>query len=114
MRRSLAAAQIDAAYEELGEPGCTYTPPVGAPILDLLLMLSQPDVSIGEGGGAVIAQTTIAVRTKDATPEKGGSFAVPIRDAADAVIGSETFLITGEPEQLDMLRLEWTAIVRKV
>lgn len=103
MRADIAAQAVDAAFEELGEPGDYLPPSAGVPVFGALLMLSQPDAESGIGEmRARVASARIDVRSSEvANPLKDGRF----------IIGGINYKIISAPQRTDAARLIWSCEV---
>jgi hypothetical protein len=95
---------VDATFAAFGIDA-VYTPAGGEPVL-LRVIARRPDTIVGFGDTRIHAETaTFEVRTSEiASPRPDDQLAV----------GSETFIVQGEPERRDPDRLVWSLDVRLV
>ena len=93
---------VDAAFAAFGIDG-SYTPADGEPI-PVRVIARRPDTIVGFGETRIHAETaTFEVRASElASPHPGEQLTV----------GSETFVVQGEPEWRDPDRLVWSLDVR--
>ena len=96
-----ASDAVDGAFETFGAAGI-YTAPAGTP-LPCTVIAKSADHIVPFGEGRPFAEgTVIEVRISEvAAPIKGGTF----------MVGTSSFIVIGDPEQLDDLRLVWTCRV---
>ncbi len=94
MDATFAAFGIDAAY----------TPAGGGEPVFVRVIAKRPDTIVGFGDTRIHAETaTFELRASEvADPRPGDQF----------LLGSETFVVQGEPERRDPDRLVWTVDVR--
>jgi hypothetical protein len=99
MNPEIGAIAVDAAFEEIGIPGCDYTPPAGSALSDITVIMLRPDDEARFGDGRLRVETVaIDVRASEvAAPIKGGVFTV---DGA-------AYTVIAKPERRDSARLIW-------
>lgn len=99
MNPELAGLAIDAAFEELGIPDCSYAPPAGPAATGVIAMLMRPDDEASPGDSRVVVGTVrIDVRAADvAASAKGGTF----------TIGGASYRVIAAPRLYDAARLVW-------
>jgi hypothetical protein len=109
MNPDIAAEAVDAAFEELGIPGCTYTPPSGAVVSGIALMLMRPDDEASLGDARVVVGTVrIDVRTSEvAAPAKGGTFTISTAADAPASLSGKAWRVIAKPQHKDAAQLIW-------
>jgi hypothetical protein len=93
---------IDATFAAFGIDA-VYTPAGGDPV-GVRVIARRPDTVVGFGETRIHAETaTFELRASEvATPRPGDQL----------TIGTETFIVQGEPERRDPERLVWTLEVR--
>jgi len=93
---------VDATFAAFGIDAL-YTPGGGEPV-QVQVIAKQPDTIAGFGETRIHAETaTFEVRASEvASPRPGDQL----------IVGSDTFVIQGEPERRDPDRLVWTLDVR--
>ncbi len=100
MKAEIGAEAVDAAFEDLGEPECSYQPPGGGPVVSgITLIFAQPDdeATLGETRRRV-ETTRVDVRVSEvAAPVRAGVFTFGVRQ----------FRIIAQPERRDRSRLIW-------
>jgi hypothetical protein len=96
------AGAVDATFAAFGIDA-VYTPAGGGPV-PVRVIARRPDTIVGFGETRIHAETaTFEVRVSEvASPRPGDQLA----------IGSETFVVQGEPERRDPDRLVWALDVR--
>jgi hypothetical protein len=97
MRADIASEAVDAAFEEFGS-SAAYTPPSGPAVDGIAIIRGRPDAEASLGDSRLrVDSVVIEVRASDASPAKGGSFA----------IDGEDFTIIAAPRRSDPERLIW-------
>jgi hypothetical protein len=93
---------VDATFAAFGIDAI-YTP-AGADPVPLRVIARRPDTIVGFGGTRIHAETaTFELRASEvANPRPNDQF----------LLGSETFVVQGEPERRDPDQLVWTLDVR--
>lgn len=113
MNADIAQSVIDDVFETLGLTGCTYRPPSGDVIEDVVILLHRPNamarpgaVSLGRGGLQTNLQgIPVLVRAEEVpSPVTGGVFTA--EDGRAWTIGEA-------PVQDDSLGLVWRCPARK-
>jgi hypothetical protein len=97
------AGAVDATFAAFGI-NTPYTPAGGEPI-SVRVIARRPDTIIGFGEARIHAET--------ATFELRASEVASPRPGDQLTVGSETFVIQGEPERRDPDRLVWSLDVRR-
>jgi hypothetical protein len=93
---------VDATFAAFGTDA-VYTPADGEPV-SVRVIARRPDTIVGFGETRIHAETaTFEVRASEITNPRFGD---------QLTIGSETFVVQGEPERRDPDRLVWTLDVR--
>ena len=96
------AGAVDATFAAFGIDA-TYTPTGGDPI-PVRAIARRPDTIVGFGETRIHAETaTFEVRASEVDSPRPGD---------QLTVGSETFVVQGEPDRRDPDRLVWTLDVR--
>jgi hypothetical protein len=96
------AGAVDATFAALGIEA-VYMPAGGEPV-SARVIARRPDTIVGFGDTRIHAETaTFEVRASEAANPRPGDL---------VTIGSETFVVQGEPERRDPDRLVWSLDVR--
>jgi hypothetical protein len=96
------AGAVDATFAAFGIDA-TYTP-AGVEPVSVRVIARRPDTIVGFGDTRIHAETaTFEVRACEAANPRPGDL---------VTIGSETFVVQGEPERRDPDRLVWSLDVR--
>src|SRR5688572_4007307 len=93
---------VDATFAAFGVDA-VYTPAGGDPV-SVRVIARRPDTIVGFGDARI--------HTETATFEVRASEVASPRPQDQLTIGSETFIVQGEPERRDPDRLVWTLDVR--
>jgi hypothetical protein len=95
---------VDATFAAFGiDAVCT---PAGGEPVPVRVIAKRPDTIVGFGDTRIHAETaSFEVRASDVAPPSPGD---------QLTVGTETFVIQGEPERRDPDRLVWTLDVRPV
>lgn len=114
MDAETAASVIDDAFQALGTPDCTYTPPGGgAPMEGVTVIVHRRSSERTRGavrfdrGGFDTDVRTVAVivrSTEVAEPVKGGRF----------LVGGAAYVIGEEPTEEDVHGVAWRCACEKV
>jgi predicted lysophospholipase L1 biosynthesis ABC-type transport system permease subunit len=96
------AGAVDATFAAFGVDAI-YTPAGGDPV-PVRVIAKRPDTIVGFGETRIHAET--------ATFELRASEVANLRPGDQLEVGSETFVIQGEPERRDPDRLVWTLDAR--
>ena len=92
------AGAVDATFAAFGIDA-TYTPGGGEPV-PVRVIARRPDTIVGFGETRILTET--------ATFELRASEVANPRPDDQLTVGSETFVVQGEPERRDADRLVWT------